>query len=252
MQKLSIIIPFYNEKATLKTIVERVLAVQFSETGRQLILVDDGSTDGSGEIAEQLAGQHPDAVRYIRMSTNCGKGAAVCRGLREVEGNLVVIQDADLEYDPADLQRIVDAYRDRGVKVVFGSRCLAPSNDRGMLVFQWGGHLITWLTNLLFGSRLTDQPTCYKSFRADVPGDLGLCSTGFEFCAELTAKLLRRGYRIIEVPISYSPRSRKEGKKIRLRDGLYIAWTLIRLRFSYPARTPQSCTPAATHQENQS
>jgi tetratricopeptide (TPR) repeat protein len=241
MQKLSVIIPFYNEQATLQRIVELVLAVQFAETAKQLILVDDGSTDGSAEIAIRLAEQHPDIVRYIALSANCGKGAAVCRGLKDAEGNLIVIQDADLEYDPVDLQRIMDAYRDPDVKVVFGSRRLAPSCARGSAVFRWGGRVVTGLTNLLYGSRLTDQPTCYKSFRAEVVGDLNLNSTGFEFCAELTAKLLRRGYRIVEVPIGYSPRSRQDGKKIRLRDGLQIVWTLLRLSFWLPARqSPRS------------
>jgi glycosyltransferase involved in cell wall biosynthesis len=248
MQKLSVIIPIYNEQATLKTIVELVLSIQFAETAKQLILVDDGSTDGSAEIAKRLAEQHPDIVRCIAMSANCGKGAAVCRGLKEVEGNLIVIQDADLEYDPVDLQRIVDAYRDPDVKVVFGSRRLAPLSRRGGAVFQWGGRLVTGLTNLLYGSRLTDQPTCYKSFRAEVAGDLNLNSTGFEFCAELTAKLLRHGYRIVEVPIRYSSRSRKEGKKIRLRDGLRIVWTLMRLRFWLPAG--YAPRPSATFEEN--
>ena len=182
MQKLSVIIPFYNEAATLQTIVELVLAVQLAETAKQLILVDDGSSDGSAEIGIRLANQHPDAVRYIAMSANCGKGAAVCRGLQEVDGNLIVIQDADLEYDPADLHAIVEAYRDGDIKAVFGSRWLAPSGGGGSAIFRWGGRLITGLTNLLYGSRLTDQPTCYKSFRAEVLSDLRLESTGFEFC----------------------------------------------------------------------
>jgi glycosyltransferase involved in cell wall biosynthesis len=246
MKKLSVIIPFYNEQATLKTIVERVLAVPLVETTKQLILVDDGSSDGSSEIARRLADQHPDAVHYIAMSANCGKGAAVRRGLREVEGDLVVIQDADLEYDPADLPLIVEAYRDRDVNVVFGSRRLVPSGNRGSSVFHWGGCLITRLTNLLYGSDLTDQATCYKSFRADVLNELHLCSTGFEFCAELTAKLLRRRHRIVEVPIHYTPRSRKDGKKIRLHDGLRIAWTLIRLRFSYPQCEAECRAPSST------
>src|SRR5262245_60425422 len=249
MQKLSVIIPFYNEQSTLKKVVELVLAAEHAETDKQLILVDDGSTDGSAAIANSMADQHPEAVRCISLSANCGKGAAVCRGLKEAEGNLIVIQDADLEYDPADLHRIVDAYRDRNVKVVFGSRYLAPASARGSAVFHWGGRLITWLTNLLYGSRLTDQPTGYKSFRAEVSRDLGLSSTGFEFCAELTAKLLYRGYQIVEVPIRYAPRSRKDGKKIRLRDGLRIAWTLGRLRFSEPPG--QSAAPhSISRQEN--
>jgi glycosyltransferase involved in cell wall biosynthesis len=252
MQKLSVIIPIFNEQATLEAIVERVLAVPLVETAKQLILVDDGSTDGSAEIAMRLADLHPDAVRYVAMSANCGKGAAVRRGLQEVDGDLIVIQDADLEYDPADLHRIVEAYRDRDIKVVYGSRRLVPSSGRGSAVFRWGGRLITGLTNLLYGSQLNDQPTCYKSFRTEVSNDLSLSSTGFEFCAELTAKLLRLGYRIVEVPIRYTPRSRKEGKKIRLRDGLRIAWTLIQLRFWSPARQARCRAPSATFPENRS
>jgi len=250
MQKLSVIIPFFNEQATLKTIVEQVLAVQLAETAKQLILVDDGSTDGSAEVARQLADRHPDTVRCVAMAGNCGKGAAIGRGLQEVEGNLIVIQDADLEYDPADLRLIVEAFRDGGVKAVFGSRRLLPANDRGNVVYHWGGRAITRLTNALYGSRLTDQATCYKAFRAELLGDLRLCSTGFEFCAELTAKLLRLGHSIVEVPIRYSPRSRKEGKKIRLHDGLRIAWTLIRLRFSRPSGERKRRALSATRQEN--
>src|SRR6478735_605867 len=117
MQKLTVIIPFYNEQATLKAIVELVLAAPLVETAKELILVDDGSSDGSAEIAMRLADEHPDTVRYVAMSANCGKGAAVRRGLQEVDGNLIVIQDADLEYHPADLGRIVDAYRDRDTMV---------------------------------------------------------------------------------------------------------------------------------------
>jgi glycosyltransferase involved in cell wall biosynthesis len=252
MQKLSVIIPIFNEQATLQAIVERVLAIPLEETAKQLILVDDGSSDGSAEIAMGLAERHPDVVRFLALAVNGGKGTAFRRGLQEVEGDLIVIQDADLEYDPADLSSIVGAYRDRDVKVVYGSRRLGSSNAPGSAIFRWGGGLMTALTNLLYGSRLTDQPTGYKSFRTELLGELDLGSTGFEFCAELTAQLLSLGHRIVEVPIRYAPRSRNEGKKIRLRDGLRIAWTLIRLRISYrPCRAKRIAT-TATHQENRS
>jgi glycosyltransferase involved in cell wall biosynthesis len=229
MDKLSIVIPFYNEAATLESVVRRALAVRL-DVAKQIILVDDGSTDDSPRIAMELARENHATIEYVRMSANCGKGAAVRRGLEQAEGSLIVIQDADLEYDPEDLRQIVEAYETPEVDAVFGSRLLA-ANPRGAWLNYWGGRAVTGITNLLFGSQLTDQPTCYKSFRREVLKDFELHSDGFELCAELTAKLLRSGHQIHEVPIRYAPRGRSEGKKLRFRHGFRIAWTLLCLRF---------------------
>jgi glycosyltransferase involved in cell wall biosynthesis len=230
MRKLSVVVPVYNEAATLEQIVRRVLAVTLAEGDKELIIVDDGSSDGSRSIVEKLGQEYPDVIQCVYCSRNCGKGAAVRRGLDIASGDIIIVQDADLEYDPQDLHHIVDAYRDDSVQVVFGARARTPSR-MGYLRYYYGRRLITALTNLLYGSHLTDQPTGYKSARATALSALDLRCNGFEFCAEVTAKLLRAGYKIIEVPISYRPRSIQEGKKLRARHGLRIAWTLVRLRF---------------------
>ena len=227
--KLSIVIPFYNEAATLGELLKRVLAVRLDGVDKEILAVDDGSRDGSAEIAAHFARQRPDVVRVISFATNGGKGRAVIAGLEQATGEICIIQDADLEYDPEDYRPILEAYHDPDVHVVYGSRILGSGN-RSYHRYYWGGRLVTWWTNLLYGSRLTDEPTCYKSFRRQVLDGLHLTSSGFEFCPEITAKLLRRGYRIVEVPIRYYPRSFAEGKKIRYSDGLKAVWTLARLR----------------------
>ncbi len=237
--KLSIVIPFYNEASTLAAILDKVLAVDLGGTARELIAVNDGSTDGSAEIARRYANSHGAQVRLVSFPTNHGKGHAVIAGLREATGDVVIIQDADLEYDPNDYRSILALYDDPTVKVVFGSRILgerqhlnngAPrrhSYER----YYWGGRLVTFVTNLVYAARLTDEPTCYKSFRREVLDGIDLESRGFEFCPEITAKLLRRGYAIVETPIHYYPRGFEEGKKIRYTDGLKAIWTLLRLRW---------------------
>jgi len=228
--KLSVVVPVYNEAATLEQIVRRVLAVNLAEGKKELIIVDDGSSDGSRSIVEKLEREFPDVIQCIYCSQNRGKGAAVRQGLDKASGDIIIVQDADLEYDPEDFRSILGAYSDSTVQVVFGARKCNRSRISDLPYF-YGRRVITALTNLLYGSQLTDQPTCYKSARASALASLDLRCNGFEFCAEVTAKLLRAGYKIVEVPISYQPRSIKEGKKLRARDGLRIAWTLLRLRF---------------------
>ena len=224
--KLSVIIPCFNERSTILTVLERVQRVDLA---KEIIVVDDGSSDGTREILGGLNGQFPD-VRVHFHPRNRGKGAAVRTGFAQATGDIVIIQDADLEYDPNDYAAVVAPIVAGRAEVVYGSRNLRP-NRCSYLTFYWGGRLVTWITNLLFGSRLTDEPTCYKALRRGVIEGLQLRATGFELCPELTAKVLRRGYRIHEVPISYQPRSREAGKKIRARDGLIAIWTLVRYRF---------------------
>lgn len=225
--KISVVIPAFNESATLGKCLE---AVYGKNPGLDLevIVIDDGSTDQTAEIARAAA--YP-GLRVVRHPRNRGKGAAVRTGIESATGDVILIQDADLEYDPADYERLLAPIKD-GHQVVYGSRMLLASNQRSYRRYYWGGRLLSWWTNLLFGSHITDEPTCYKVFKADLLRSLDLNSEGFEFCPEATAKVLRRNIPIVEVPIHYHPRSIEEGKKIRWYDGLKALWTLLKLRWS--------------------
>ena len=225
---LSVIIPAYNEAATLAELLCRVSAVPIE---KEIIVVDDGSTDSTGEVLRTWESDHPDQrIKTLRHPENLGKGAAIANALPLVTGELVVIQDADLEYDPGDYRAMTDAFSDRDVKVVYGSRNL-QRNPRSSFGFYWGGRALSWVVNLLYGSRITDEATGYKMFDARLLKTLGVESRGFEFCPEITAKVLRQGIKIHEVPVSYQPRSRSQGKKITWRDGLRALWVLIEYRF---------------------
>ena len=230
--KLSVIIPVYNEEATLKEIIHRVRATDLLH---EIIVVDDGSTDSSPEILARLQNSVHPYLRLLRHERNQGKGAAVRTGLTAVTGELVLVQDADLEYDPADYPALLAPFAEPSVKVVYGSRNL-QGNPRSSFAFYWGGRLLSWIANWLFGSRITDEATGYKVIKTDLLREIGLETDGFEFCPEVTAKLLQRGVIIHEVPISYAPRSWDEGKKIRWYDGLVAIWTLIKYRFFYDGK----------------
>jgi dolichol-phosphate mannosyltransferase len=226
--KLSVIVPIYNEEKTLAELIRQVRAVDLN---KELILVDDGSTDGTRAILQSLEKYQPADMIIIYHARNQGKGAALATGLRHVTGDLVIVQDADLEYNPQDYLPLTAQFADQKVAVVYGSRNL-KKNPRSNFNFYWGGRLLSWITNLLYGSRITDEATCYKVFRADLLKEMDIKSMGFEFCPEITAKVLRKGIRIYEVPISYNPRSRDEGKKIKWTDGLMAIWILLKYRFS--------------------
>lgn len=219
--------PVYNEAATLEEIINRVRATNLAY---EIIAVDDGSTDDSPAILQRLATGQP-SLQILRHDQNRGKGAAMRTGLAEVTGDYVLVQDADLEYDPADYPALLAPFGLFDVEAVYGSRNLRR-NPRSSWSFYWGGRLLSWVTNRLYGSHITDEATGYKIIRTDLLRDLNLETTGFEFCPEVTAKLLQRGVSIHEVPISYQPRSWNEGKKIRWFDGLIAIWTLIKYRFS--------------------
>lgn len=231
---LSVIVPAYNEAGTIREILERVLADRLRAIVHEVIVVDDGSEDDTGSRAETVAAAHPDrAVRVVRLPANRGKGAALREGLRHATGDLILVQDADLEYDPRDYPALVAPFADPGVQIVYGSRTRGlrrfggrPSSRR----YYWGGQLVTQATNLLYGSRLTDEPTGYKCFRRSVLASLSPRAEGFDVCPELTARALRRGHRIVEVPIHYAPRSFAAGKKIRWTDGVRAVWVLLRER----------------------
>lgn len=225
--KLSVIIPVYNEEATLAELVTRVQAVDLP---MELILVDDGSTDGTHAILQAWEDSLPPNMTIIYQPENRGKGAAIAAGLTHVTGDLVIIQDADLEYDPQDYHNLVRQFENPQVNVVYGSRNL-KKNPRSTFSFYWGGRLLSGITNLLYGSHITDEATCYKVFRADLLKEMGIESTGFEFCPEMTGKTLRRGINIVEIPISYYPRLWTDGKKIKWQDGLIAIWVLLKYRF---------------------
>ena len=230
---LSIIIPSYNEGATIHKILEEILLVRLPENaGKEIIVVDDGSKDNTKEAVEEFAHNHPETpVKYIRQPKNQGKGMAIRAGIKHVTGNYVIIQDADLEYDPQDYNLLLPYLLSGEKKVIYGSRFLNRSNTHSYQSFYWGGRLVSLITNLFYGQNLTDEPTCYKMFETSLLKSIKLECTGFEFCPEVTAKVAKLGFKIKEVPIHYYPRSIEEGKKIKWTDGLEAITTLIKYRF---------------------
>ncbi|MCK4546914.1 MAG: glycosyltransferase family 2 protein [Candidatus Eisenbacteria sp.] len=234
--KLSVIIPTFNEEGTLGQLLDRVLA---SEVDLEVIIVDDGSTDRTAGVLETYA-QEP-RIRAIAHPENRGKGAAIRTGISHVQGELVLIQDADLEYDPSDYAALIAPFENADVSVVYGSRRMLKSNPKGSLQFLLGGTTLTWITNILYGTHITDEPTCYKVFRADLLKSLPLRCKRFEFCPEVTALVARRGFRIHEVPIHYLPRKRGEGKKIGLGDWFEAVRTLIECRFKSRSACSHAC-----------
>lgn len=216
--------PVYNERGNLVEILNRVQAVPIE---KEIIIVDDGSTDGTRQILRDIKGQN---VKVILHERNQGKGAAIKTGLTEATGDIVIIQDGDLEYDPMDYLKLIPLIQSGEAQVVYGSRTLG-GNKRSYHRYYWGGQFVTLVTNILYGLKITDEPTCYKMFKREIIDRIKLDCTGFEFCPEVTAKVVRLGYTIHEVPISYHPRSFEEGKKIKWRDGLIAIWTLLKYRF---------------------
>jgi dolichol-phosphate mannosyltransferase len=228
---VSIITPFFDEEQTLGVLLERAAAARLPPgMTRELVLVDDGSRDGSNRIAAGFVGRNPDAARLITLPRNLGKGAAMRRGLAAAQGDIVVVQDADLEWDPADYLRLLAPYADPAVSVVFGSRLLGNQARCIYYHYYLGGRTLSAWTNLLFGSRLTDEPTGMKSFRRSALDGIVLGADGFDFDPELVARLLQAGHTIHEIPVRYQPRTFQEGKKVRPRDGLRALWVLLRIR----------------------
>ena len=225
--KLSVIVPAYNEVATIETLLKRVLDVGLD---LEVVVVDDGSTDGTLEGLKAF--EHDPRVVVVAHESNGGKGRAIRTGIAHVTGDVVLIQDADLEYDPGDYEAILREFDDPEVSVVYGSRRLMKSNPMSSLSFFLGGVTLTWITNALYGTGITDEPTCYKAFRSELLKELPLKCEGFEFCPEVTAMVAKRGIRIREVPIHYYPRLKSEGKKIRARHWFEAVGTLLAHRFS--------------------
>jgi glycosyltransferase involved in cell wall biosynthesis len=222
--KLSVIMPVYNEKATLNEIISRVERLPIE---KEIILVDDGSTDGSREILSEFPSER---AKVILQDKNLGKGAAIRAALPSVTGDVVVIQDADLEYDPNDFFKLLKPIEDGKADIVYGSRF--TGERRNMHFWHWvGNRFLTLVTNIMFDTTLSDMETCYKMFRSEIVKPIPLRSYRFEFEVEITAKVLKRGHRIYEVPISYAGREFHEGKKITWRDGITALWNLFRYRF---------------------
>lgn len=219
---VSIIMPVYNERETIRAALDRVRALDWP---KEILVVDDASTDGTAEL---LAAE--EGIRLLRHERNLGKGAAIRTALAVAEGEVVVIQDADLEYDPQDIPRLLAPILRGEARVVFGSRFLA-----GRPPMRWANYLCNRLlalaANLLYRAGITDEATCYKAIDTELLRSLKLQCRRFEFCPEVVAKLRRRGERIVEVPIRYTPRSFDAGKKIRWWDGVHALWTLVRYRF---------------------
>jgi glycosyltransferase involved in cell wall biosynthesis len=224
--KLSIIIPAYNEAETIEALLQEIYKQSFGHQ-IELIIVDDGSTDGTRDILNQYRHEHV----VIFHEKNQGKGAAIRTGIGSVTGSHVVIQDADLEYDPKDLVMMWDKMREEELAVLYGSRSIHRGrNKEAGFTFYWGGQLVTLLTNVLYFQKLTDEPTCYKMFTTDLLTSLPLTCNRFEFCPEVTALVAKLGYTIQEVPVSYYPRTAAEGKKINWKDGVEALWTLVKNR----------------------
>lgn len=224
--KLSIIMPAYNEIDTIAEIIKRVMAVKIP---KELIIIDDGSKDGTRDFLSKI--KHP-SIKVVFHKKNQGKGAAIRTGLAKATGDIIIIQDSDLEYDPEDYHKLIKPILAGKSKVVYGTR-FPRSKNRPPLSnkFFLANRILTHTTNILFGADITDEPTCYKVFSSEVFKRVKLKCQRFEFCPEVTAKVLRKGYKILEVPIAYHPRSVEEGKKINWKDAFEGFWTLVKYRF---------------------
>lgn len=249
---LSIIVPVFNEKNTILAILEKIDAVDLSdipsrseEQGsraiakgsylgfqKEIILVEDGSNDGTKKILIELGKKTDNTnLKIIFHEKNRGKGVAIRTGLAAVSGEYVIIQDADLEYDPLDYRKLLECALENNAEVVYGSRRKGDGKQFSSLSFYLGGSFLTWVANLLYGTKITDEATCYKLFKTETIKSISLKCERFEFCPEITAKVAKKGIKIYEVPINYFPRHENEGKKIKWRDGVKALWILIKYKF---------------------
>jgi glycosyltransferase involved in cell wall biosynthesis len=228
LRKLSVIVPVFNERNTLVEILRRMRAVELPDgIESEIIVVDDGSSDGTRDVLRQLG---DSTVRVVMHDVNRGKGAAVRTGFKHATGEFILVQDADLEYDPEDWPKLLAPVLRGRARVVYGSRF--TGERRNMLLLHWiGNRFLSLTTNVLYNTTLSDMETCYKLLERSLIEDLQLQSNKFDIEPEITAKVLKRGVRIYEVPISYSGREFDEGKKITWRDGFSALWTLVKYRF---------------------
>lgn len=224
--KVSFIVPVYNEETNILEVIRRIKGLDIQ---KEIIVVDDGSRDSTPKLLQQFKND-PEVVIHLSQ-LNFGKGTAVRVGLRYATGDIIAIQDGDLEYDVQDYLKIIEKFSDPNVAVVYGSRFTGKILSPMQFKYWFGNIVLRMLANLLYQANITDEATAYKAFRREVITSIPLRCRGFEFCPEVTAKVRRRGYVIYEVPIHYDPRSEAEGKKIRAKDGIVAIWTLLRLRF---------------------
>ncbi|MFQ5531608.1 MAG: glycosyltransferase family 2 protein [Candidatus Nanoarchaeia archaeon] len=233
MIKLSVIIPAYNEIKTIKEIIKQVKAVKIP---KEIIIIDDFSTDGTREYLKKLK---DSKIKTLFHDKNYGKSHALRTGIEKANGDIIIIQDADLEYDPKDYIKLIKPIQEGKSKVVYGTRFPKKKGHPSLLhpyqslfnPFYFGNKILTTMANILYNTNITDEPTCYKVFDSKVLKSINLKSERFEFCPEVTAKVRKKGYKIYEVPINYNPRSVEEGKKINWKDGIEAIWTLIKYRF---------------------
>jgi glycosyltransferase involved in cell wall biosynthesis len=228
LRKLSVVVPVFNERNTLVEVLRRMRAVELPDgVEREIIVVDDGSNDGTRDVLRQLG---DSTVRVVMHDVNRGKGAALRTGFAHASGEYVLVQDADLEYDPEDWPKMLNPVLRGKARVVYGSRF--TGERRNMLLLHWiGNRFLSMTTNVLYNTTLSDMETCYKLLERDLIDEMRLHSERFDIEPEITAKILKRGIRIYEVPISYSGREFDEGKKITWRDGFSALWTLVKYRF---------------------
>lgn len=224
MPQLSVIVPVYNEAKTIRQILEKISSVPID---KEIIVVNDGSNDGTEKILRDIKYNN---LKIIHHSSNRGKGGACLTGLSCAQGEFIIIQDADLEYDPNDYLKLMQALKENNADIVLGARFKAGYH--GLFIHKLGNRLLTGLLNLLFNVRLNDCFTCYKLFRRDTINKFNLCEQSFTIETEIVAKAAKKGLRILEVPVSYHPRGYSEGKKIRCKDGIRAIRTIIKYRFS--------------------
>ena len=234
MKTLSIIIPAYNEEKTIIQLLQKVIDVNLiAEIQKEIVIVDDCSEDTTEKIVQKFINSHlSEKISLIKQDRNQGKGAAIRKGLESITGDYVIIQDADLEYNPEDYNVLLKTFLDKNLKVIYGSRFLNKENKHSYQTFYVGGRIVTYIANILFNQHLTDEPTCYKFFDAAFLKSIPLKCKKFEFCPEVTAKVAKRGIKIKEVPVRYYPRLMEEGKKIRWTDGVAAMGTLLKYRFT--------------------
>lgn len=234
MKTLSVVIPVFNEEKTIKDLLQKVNGVILPKIQKEIIVVDDSSTDQTKEALSNIKGVK---FKLIRHKENKGKGAAVRTGIKEAKGDFVIIQDADLEYNPQDYSKLLEPIIEGKAKVVFGTRLknyplkIWGQHKTVLPLHLIANHFLTFLVNLLYGSGLTDMETCYKMFSKEVLSKLDLTSNKFEIEPEITIKILKKGYNILEVPIKTKPRGYREGKKIGFFDGIKAIWTIFKYRF---------------------
>ncbi len=228
LKKLSIIIPVFNEKSTIEKVLQNLEDVDLG-VEKEIIIIDDGSSDGTREILKKYKNKY----KIIYHDKNKGKGAAMRTGIDFATGDFIIPQDADTEYDPLDIKKLINKAKEKKAKAVFGSRRLGKAKKKNIKAgwsYYIGGVFLTMIANILYNIKITDEPTCYKLVERELMNDFKIEAQGFEYCPEVTAKIAKQKIKIYEVPISYNPRSRASGKKIRLRDGIIAIKTLLRYR----------------------